>query len=103
MEKGEGHQETNPTNDTCKTVQLSTGPQRRKTKRPEEPGEDTIRKMFLEAMKIALSFIMKNHLYAFDHKIKLQLKGRSHRFGTYRGSSSVVYGLMGQAVQDEDG
>ena len=31
--------------------------------------------MFTEAMKIALSFIMKNHLYPFDHKIKLQLKG----------------------------
>ena len=40
----------------------------------EEPGEDTIRKMFTEAMKIALLFIIKNHLYTFDHKIKLQLK-----------------------------
>ena len=40
----------------------------------EEPDEDTIRKMFTEALKIALSFVM-NHIYTFDNQIKLQSKG----------------------------
>ena len=31
--------------------------------------------MFTEAMKVVLSFIMKNHLYTFDGQIKLQSKG----------------------------
>lgn len=31
--------------------------------------------MFTEAIKIVLSFIMKNHMYTFDNQIKLQSKG----------------------------
>ena len=31
----------------------------------EQPDEDTTRKMFTEAMKIVLFFIMQNHLYTF--------------------------------------
>ena len=31
--------------------------------------------MFTEAMKIALLFIMQNHLYTFDNEIKLQSEG----------------------------
>ena len=41
----------------------------------EEADEETIRKMFTEALKIALSFIMKNHVYTFDKQIKLQSTG----------------------------
>ena len=38
----------------------------------EEPDDDAVRKMFTEAMKVVLSFIMENHLYTFDGQIKLQ-------------------------------
>ena len=41
----------------------------------EQPDEDTTRKMFTEAMKIVLLFIMQNHLYTFDNQIKLQSEG----------------------------
>lgn len=33
--------------------------------------------MFNEAMKAALMFIMKNHMYMFDNQIKLHSKGGS--------------------------
>ncbi|KAJ7323144.1 hypothetical protein OS493_032147 [Desmophyllum pertusum] len=41
----------------------------------EEPDENTTRKMFTEAMKIVLLFIMKNHYYTFDNQ-GLELTGR---------------------------
>ena len=41
----------------------------------ENADEETIRKMFTEALKIVLSFIMKNHVYTFNKQIKLQSKG----------------------------
>ena len=41
----------------------------------EEHDEVTIRRMFTEAMKIVLLFIMQNHMYTFDNKIKLQSRG----------------------------
>ena len=45
-------------------------------KEPERnPGEDTKRKMMIEAMKIALTFVMKNHVYKFDDELKQQNKG----------------------------
>ncbi|KAJ7389597.1 hypothetical protein OS493_030283 [Desmophyllum pertusum] len=49
----------------------------------EEPDENTTRKMFTEAMKIVLLFIMKNHYYTFDNQVKLQSRGGPHRVGTY--------------------
>ena len=41
----------------------------------EEPDEVTIRKMFTEAMKVVLLFIMENHMYTFNNEIKLQSRG----------------------------
>ena len=41
----------------------------------EEPDEVTVRKMFTEAMKIVLLFIMENHMYTFNNEIKLQSRG----------------------------
>lgn len=41
----------------------------------ENADEETIRKMFTEALKTVLSFIMKNHVYTLDKEIKLQSKG----------------------------
>ena len=41
----------------------------------EQPDEVTTRKMFTEAMKIVLLFIMQNNLYTFDNEIKLQSDG----------------------------
>ena len=41
----------------------------------EEPDDDAVRRMFTEAIKVVLSFIMENHLYTFDGQIKLQSKG----------------------------
>ena len=41
----------------------------------EEPGDDAVRILFTEAMRVVLSFIMENHLYTFDGQIKLQSKG----------------------------
>ena len=35
----------------------------------------TIRKMFTEAMKVVLLFIMENHMYTFNNEIKLQSRG----------------------------
>ncbi|KAL9970203.1 hypothetical protein ACROYT_G022537 [Oculina patagonica] len=40
----------------------------------EEPDEVTIRKMFTEAMKVVLLFIMENHMYTFN-EVKLQSRG----------------------------
>ena len=65
----------------------------------EEPDNDTVRRMFTEAMKVVLSFIMENHLYMFDGQIKLQ----SDRLTTYWCSCSVVHGMVGLAVQNQDG
>ena len=42
---------------------------------PSEEPDDAVRRMFTEAMKVVLSFIMENHLYTFDGQIKLQSKG----------------------------
>ena len=39
------------------------------------PDEETLKKMFGEALRIIITFIMKNHLYKFDSKIKKQAKG----------------------------
>ncbi len=50
--------------------------------------------MFTEALKIVLSFIMKNHVYTFDKQIKLQSKGGLERTGVL----VVFHGLVGQAV-----
>ena len=41
----------------------------------EKPDEQKVRQIFTEAMKIALLFIMENHVYTFDNEIKLQSKG----------------------------
>ena len=41
----------------------------------EKPDEQKVRQMFTEAMKIALLFIMENHVYTFDNEMKLQSKG----------------------------
>ena len=40
-----------------------------------EPDELTVRKMLTEAMKIALLFIMQNHIYTYNNDIKLQDRG----------------------------
>ena len=39
------------------------------------PGKSDVRRMFTEALKIVLMFIMTNHLYTFDNQVKLQSKG----------------------------
>ena len=39
------------------------------------PHELVVRKMLIEALRIVLIFIMKNHLYTFDNEIRLQSKG----------------------------
>ena len=41
----------------------------------EQQDEITTRKMFMEAMKVVLLFIMKNHLYTLDNQIKLMTEG----------------------------
>ena len=41
----------------------------------QEADEQTIRKMLTEAMRIALLFIMQNHIYTYDNKTILQSKG----------------------------
>ena len=41
----------------------------------EKPDKQKVRQMFTEAMKIALLFIMENHVYTFDNEMKLQSKG----------------------------
>ena len=41
----------------------------------EKPDEQKVRQMFTEAMKIALLFIMENHVHTFDNEMKLQSKG----------------------------
>ena len=40
-----------------------------------KPDDDAVRRMFTEAMKVVISFIMENHLYTFDGQIKLQSEG----------------------------
>ena len=41
----------------------------------EQADEKAIKKMFSEALKIAIRYIMKNHIFKFDDVIKKQSKG----------------------------
>ena len=39
------------------------------------PGDDTIRKMFVEAINVSIKTTMKNHIFTFNQKLYEQSKG----------------------------
>ena len=43
----------------------------------EQPDEVTTRRMLTEALRVVLTFIMKNHVYKFDGTVRKQAKGRA--------------------------
>ena len=65
----------------------------------KEPNENTTRKMFTEAMKIVLLFIMKNHMYTFV-QVKLQSRGGPIGLELTGVLAQLNFGLVevGQAV-----
>ncbi|KAL9965835.1 hypothetical protein ACROYT_G029689 [Oculina patagonica] len=67
----------------------------------EKPDEVTIRKMFTEAMKVVLLFIMENHMYTFNNEIKLQSRGGPIGLELTGVLAQFSYGLVGQAICEE--
>ena len=54
--------------------------------------------MLREALHVALSVIMKNHVYTFNNKIKKQIKGGPIRLKLTAGLGTTIHDLVGPRI-----